>query len=173
MAGHSILYLGRSEFASSYLAELETLPCCTMLTRSAELRVRADVAAVTDVVLLEAGPMIAQSGNSIGDLIHSLSDYPVVALTRKEHEHRGVAAVRAGAEAFICIDDVSPDAQEAVLDHAMKRFRLRKRLSDTDVTVLSVRSHTVQIVLCRGRRTRYVKSSTRFEPPKSEATSYR
>jgi hypothetical protein len=31
MSGHSILYLGRGEFAADYLAELETLPCCTML----------------------------------------------------------------------------------------------------------------------------------------------
>ena len=33
MSGHSILYLGRGEFAADYLAELETLPCCTLLIR--------------------------------------------------------------------------------------------------------------------------------------------
>jgi len=138
MTGHSILYLGRGEFASAYLSELETLPYCTMLTRSAELKVPADDAAVTDIIMLEAGPMIAQSGSSIADLIHSFGDYPVVALTVKEHEHRGIAAVRAGAEAYICIDDINVETQDAVLDHAVKRFQLRKRLSDTDVTVLSV-----------------------------------
>jgi len=37
MAGHSILYLGRGEFASDYLGELETLPFCALLTRSAKL----------------------------------------------------------------------------------------------------------------------------------------
>ncbi len=99
MAGHSILYLGRGEFATEYLSELETLPCCTMLTRSATLEVPADAPSVIDIVMLEAGPTIAQSGKSLSVLIHSLGDYPVVALAHKEHEHRGIAAVGAGAEA--------------------------------------------------------------------------
>jgi len=138
MTGHSILYLGRGEFASAYLSELETLPYCTMLTRSAELKVPTDDAAVTDIIMLEAGPMIAQSGSSIADLIHSFDDFPVIALTLKEHEHRGIAAVRAGAEAYICVDDIDVETQAGVLDHVVKRYQLRKRLSDTDVTVLSI-----------------------------------
>jgi diguanylate cyclase (GGDEF)-like protein/PAS domain S-box-containing protein len=138
MAGHSILYLGRGEFAAEYLSELETLPCCTMLTRSAELELPADVPSVVDIVMFEIGPNIAQSGISLPTLIQSLSAYPVVVLTRKEHEHRGIAAIRAGAEAYICIDDVSVDAQDATLDHAVKRHQLQQRLSDTDVTVLSI-----------------------------------
>ena len=138
MTGHSILFLGRGEFAPAYLAELETLPCCTMLTRSSQLRVPADAAHVTDIVMIEAGSLMLQQGETMADLIHSLGNYPVVALTTKEHENRGIAAVNAGAEAYICIDDVTVEAQDATLDHALKRFKLRKRLSDTDVTVLSV-----------------------------------
>ena len=138
MSGHSILYLGRGEFAAEYLAELETLPCCTMLTRSPELELPADVPAVLDIVLLEAGPMIAQSGQSLSSLIHSLDAYPVVAVTQKANEHRGIAAVRAGAQGYICVDDVTVEGQEAVFDHAVKRHALQQRLSDTDVTVLSV-----------------------------------
>lgn len=138
MTGHSILYLGRGEFASAYLSELETLPCCTMLRRSSELRVPIDFTSVTDVIMLDAGPSMTQSGESMAELIHSLHDYPVIALTLKEHEHRGIAAMRAGADAYICIDDVSVEAQDATLDHVIKRFTLSKRMSDTDVTVLSV-----------------------------------
>ena len=138
MAGHSILYLGRGEFAPGYLRELETLPCCTMLTRSAQSQVPADAAHVTDIVMIEASSLMLEQGRSMADLIQSLDDYPVVALTTKENEHRGIAAVNAGAEAYICIDDVTVEAQEALLDHALKRFRLRKRLSDTDVTGLAV-----------------------------------
>ena len=41
MSGHSILYLGRGEFAADYLGELETLPSCTYLTRSATLELPA------------------------------------------------------------------------------------------------------------------------------------
>ena len=138
MAGHSILYLGRGEFAAEYLSELETLPCCTMLTRSAEFELPADVPSVVDIIMLEAGPAISQSGKTLSALIQSLGAYPVVALTRKKHEHRGIAAVQAGAEAYICVDDITVESQETVLDHAVKRHQLQQRLSDTDVTVLSI-----------------------------------
>lgn len=138
MSGHSILYLGRGEFAADYLGELETLPCCTYLTRSSALQLPEDASYIVDLVLLEAGPMIAQSGQSLTELINSLAPYPVVALTHKENEHRGIAAVRAGAQGYICVDDVTVEAQEAAFDHAVNRGRLQSRMSSTDVTVLSV-----------------------------------
>jgi diguanylate cyclase (GGDEF)-like protein len=138
MSGHSILYLGRGEFAAEYLSELETLPCCTLLSRSTRLELPEDASYVVDLVLLEVGPLIAQSGRSLAELIRSLGPYPVVALTQKDQEHRGIAAVRAGAQGYICIDDISVDGEEAVFEHAVMRARLQRRLADTDVTVLSV-----------------------------------
>ena len=138
MAGHSILYLGRGEFATDYLGELETLPCCALLTRSAKLEVPVDAPSVLDIILIEAGPAIAKSGQSLAELINSLGDHAVVVLTTRAREHRGIAAVRAGAEAYICIDDISVEAQESVLQHAVQRHRLQHRLSGTDVTVLSM-----------------------------------
>ena len=138
MSGHSILFLGHGESAADYLAELETLPCCTMLTRSAKLELPQDAPGVVDIILLEAGPMIAQSGTTLSALIHSLDAFPVVAVTQKANEHRGIAAVRAGAQAYICIDDITVEGQDAIFDHAVKRHALQQRLSDTDVTVLSV-----------------------------------
>jgi diguanylate cyclase (GGDEF)-like protein len=138
MAGHSILYLGRGEFAADYLSELETLPLCALLTRSLELEVPDDAPSIIDVVLLEAGPAIAQSGQSLAELISLLEPYPVVALTTREREHRGISAVRAGAQGYICVDDVTVEAQEAILQHAIQRHRLQTRLSETDVSVLSI-----------------------------------
>jgi diguanylate cyclase (GGDEF)-like protein/PAS domain S-box-containing protein len=138
MAGHSILYLGHGEFATDYLSELETLPYCALLTRFPTLEIPADAPSIIDLVLLEAGPMIAQSGRSLTELIHSLHPHPVVALTTRAREHRGIAAVSAGAQAYICIDDISVEAQESVFEHAVQRQRLQTRLSDTDVTVLSI-----------------------------------
>jgi diguanylate cyclase (GGDEF)-like protein len=138
MSGHSILYLGRGEFAADYLGELETLPCCTYLTRSTSFELPEDASYIVDLILLEVGPMISQSGQSLTDLINHLAPYPVVALTRKEHEHRGIAAVRAGAQGYICIDDISVEDQDAAFDHAVKRGRMQSRLSSTDVTVLSI-----------------------------------
>jgi len=138
MTGHSILYLGSGEFAADYLSELETLSCCTMLTRSAKLELPTDAPSAIDVIMLEAGPTIAQSGKSLPDLIRSLGNFPVVALTRKEHEHRGIAAVAAGADAYICVDNITVGDQDTVLAHAVKRHQLQQRLSDTDVNVLSI-----------------------------------
>jgi len=138
MAGHSILYLGRGEFAAEYLHELETLPCCALLTRSASLKIPVAAPSILDIVLFEAGPAIAQSGQSIAELIGSFERHPVIALTTKDREHRGIAAVRAGAQAYICIDDVTVENQESIFEHAVQRHQLQQRLSDTDVTVLSV-----------------------------------
>ncbi|MEJ2322954.1 MAG: EAL domain-containing protein, partial [Gammaproteobacteria bacterium] len=47
-------------------------------------------------------------------------------------------AVRAGAQGYVCVDDITVEGQEAVFDHAVKRHRLQRRLSGTDVSVLSV-----------------------------------
>jgi PAS domain-containing protein len=138
MAGHSILYLGRGEFAADYLHELETLPVCAMLTRYVSLKIPVDAPSIIDLVLFEAGPAIAQSGQSIAELIGSFDKHPVIALTTKDREHRGIAAIRAGAQAYICVDDISVEGQEAAFDHAVQRHRLQQRLSDTDVTVLSI-----------------------------------
>ncbi len=138
MSGHSILFLGRGEFAADYLGELETLPCCTYLTRSTKLTLPEDATYIVDVVLLEVGPMIAQSGQTISELIQSLAPYPVIAVTQREHEHRGIAAVRSGAEGYICVDDVTVEEQEAIFDRAVNRAKMQTRLSGTDVTVLSI-----------------------------------
>ncbi len=138
MAGHSILYLGRGEFAADYLSELETLPFCALLTRSAKLRVPENAPSVVDFILLEAGPVFTRAGKSLAELISSLKEHPVIALTTKDREHRGIAAVGAGAQAYICVDDITVEGQESVFEHAIQRHRLQRRLSDTDVTVLSI-----------------------------------
>jgi len=138
MSGHSILYLGQGEFAAEYLGELASLPCCTYLTRSTAFELPEDASFIVDLVLVEAGPVIAQSGQSLSGLIAHLAPYPVIALTQKEHEHRGIAAVRAGAHGYICVDDVTVSTQESTFDHAVKRGRMQSRLSGSDVSVLSV-----------------------------------
>ncbi len=138
MSAHSILFLGRGEFANDYLHELQSLPCCSMLSRNAEFELPPDAPYSVDLVLLEVGPSITWAGKSLGPLLRSLQPYPVVALTDRQHEHRGIAAVNAGATAYICVDDITVDGQEIIFEHAVKRSRLQRRLSDTDVTVLSI-----------------------------------
>lgn len=138
MAGHSILYLGRGDFSADFLEKLKVSPCCSQLSRSETLTIPDDAPELIDLVLFEAGPAIAQSGQTLQELIHSLGDYPVVAATTRQQEHRGIAAVRLGAQSFVCVDDISDAEQEAVFDHAIQRFRLLTRLSDTDGTVLGI-----------------------------------
>ena len=81
---------------------------------------------------------LCRKGQSLSGLIARLAPYPVVALTQKEHEHRGIAAVRAGAQGYICVDDVTVNKQESTFDHAVKRGRMQAHLSGSDVSVLSV-----------------------------------
>ncbi len=138
MTGHAILYLGRGEYAPEYLKELESLPCCTMLMRWQRLEASDDLPPAVDLIMIEAGPSPARAGHTLTEFLRSLADRPVVALTDKAREHQGIEAVRAGADAYICVDDVSVEEQNAVLDHVVRRFRLTRRLSETDVTVLSI-----------------------------------
>ncbi len=138
MAGHSILYLGHGEFAAEYLEKLEASHCCARLSRSETLAIPWETPDSIDLILFEAGPTIAQSGLSLQKLIHSLSKYPLIAVTLRQQEHRGITAVRQGAQDYICADDISDLEQASVFDHAIQRFRLMTRLSDTDGTVLGI-----------------------------------
>lgn len=138
MTGHVILYLGNDAITSEYVAALEYFAICDKLIRSDAMTIPADIADHIDVIMFEAGPAIARSGQTLQALIQSLSDYPVIAVTRHENEHRGIAAVRAGAQAYVCIDDAGEAELVTVFDHAIQRHRLLARLSDTDNTVLSI-----------------------------------
>ncbi|MBT8099324.1 MAG: EAL domain-containing protein [Gammaproteobacteria bacterium] len=138
MGSHSILFLGRGGLVNNYLQELETLSCCSLLSRNANFELPVDAPYAVDLILLEVGPSIAQAGKSLGPLLQSLRPYPVIALTDKTHENRGIAAVNAGATAYLCVDDITVDRQELIFDHAVQRSQLQRRLSDTDMTVLSI-----------------------------------
>lgn len=138
MAGRSFLYLGDSEFAADYLQYLRHAACCASVRQSESVPAPDDLPGDIDVVLFEAGFAHARSGELLQSFVRSMRAYPLVALTRREHEHRGVAAVRAGAHAFINIDDTDFAEQDAIFDHAMQRHRLLRRLADTDGTVLSI-----------------------------------
>lgn len=137
MAGHSILYVGRKRFAAEFIERLANSVSCSTLTQVDSPQDVTDVSRV-DLVLFEAGPGIAQSGVSLNGFLRALQQFPVVALTHREQEHRGISAVRAGAQGYICADDATPETRDAILGHAIKRHGLMKRLSEADSTVLSI-----------------------------------
>jgi PAS domain-containing protein len=138
MAGRSILYLGSSDFAAEFCGRLKASASCGHLTVVPSLAMSIDVPEKTDLVMFEAGPAIAQSGQTLTSLIHALARYPLVAVACRDHEHRAIAAVRAGAQGSLCVDDMNSVELEATIDHATQRHRLLTRLSETDSTVLSI-----------------------------------
>jgi diguanylate cyclase (GGDEF)-like protein len=71
-------------------------------------------------------------------VVQALARYPLIAVSSRDQEHRAIAAVRAGAQGYLCIDDLNDIELETVIDHATQRHRLLTRLSETDSTVLSI-----------------------------------
>lgn len=138
MGGHSILYLGRGDFAAGYLETLRASAVCEDLLQSGSFDIPDAAGGRIDLVLVEVGPALVQSGHTLASLLLSVRQFPVIALTTHEREHRGIAAVRAGAQAYVCVDSTSLQEQEAIFTHAIQRHRLLARLSDTDSTVLSI-----------------------------------
>ena len=138
MAGRSILYLGDSDFAAGFCNKLETYACCRQVTQHNELALPVNMPDDVDLIMFEPPPRSEDPGLSLNSLIRSFGDYPVVAITSRDQEHRGITAVRDGAQGNLCADDAGQQEIEAVIDHAMQRHRLLARLSETDSTVLSI-----------------------------------
>ena len=138
MSGRSILYLGDSDFAAGFCNKLEAWGCCGDITRLSNFTGPANIPPGTDLVIVEPVTIAESTGWSVPSILKLLDEVPVVAVTVREQEHRGIAAVRAGAQGYLCIDDAGHEEIEAVIDHAIQRYRLLARLSETDSTVLSI-----------------------------------
>src|SRR5690606_15123599 len=136
MAGHSILYLGSDQFAPEYLTHLQAKSCCSNFLHSACF-LPPDVQDI-DRVLFEAGSSALRPAHKLQAFLHSVREWPLVALTRRDREHQGIAAVRMGAQGYICVDDCDDREQKEVLDHAVRRHRLLARLAAGDGTMLSI-----------------------------------
>jgi diguanylate cyclase (GGDEF)-like protein len=136
MAGHSILYLGSEQFAAEYLTRLQACSCCSTLHHSADFS--PPEASAVDLVLFEAGSGALRPAHKLQTFIQSMRAYPLVALTRRDREQQGIAAVRMGAQGYICVDSTCDLEQKEVLDHAFRRHQLLARLSGGDASVLSI-----------------------------------
>lgn len=138
MAGHSILYLGRNEFAPDFLNQIRHSASAERFHASERMAVPDEDIGEVDIVLFEAGPGIVRSGQTLASFVQTNSAWPLIALTTHDREHRGIAAMKAGAQGYLCVDDTDPDMLAAMLDHARKRHGLMMRLSEADSTVLSI-----------------------------------
>lgn len=140
MGGHSILYIGHNNFAADFIERLQDDDTCTHLTQCESVQAFTGETAKIDIVLFEAEAGIKRSAQSPQSVIQSLGSYPLIALTRHEQEHRGIAAVHAGAQAYVCMDNISSAELAATFDHSIQRHRLLGQLSNSDTTVLSILS---------------------------------
>lgn len=138
MAGRSILYLGASEIAARFCDKLKGLDVCAKCTASPDLEFPARAPKKVDLVMFEVQPLISKTGDKLASFIRSFADWPLVAVTSRDKEHRGIAAIRAGAQAYVCAGDVGPTELTAIIEHAIQRHKLLVRLSDKDNTVLSI-----------------------------------
>ena len=138
MAGRSILYLGDSDFAAGFCNKLEAYACCGTLVRQTDLSVPDVSSGDIDLVMFEPPARADVPGFSLASFIRTMGGIPLVAVTRRDTEHRGIAAVRAGAQGYVCVDEAGHLEIEATIDHAIQRHRLLARLSETDSTVLSI-----------------------------------
>ncbi len=134
MDTYSILYVGSPASATQYLRKLETSSNCERLQHIGLDGTESATHYQADLVLVEASP----AQESLAQLIRTFAHIPVVALTTEDKEHRGIGAVAAGAQDYICTDTVSDQDQRMIFHHAVRRHQLLTGLTEADDTVLSI-----------------------------------
>ncbi len=136
VTAYSMLWRGGAGLSRGRLEHLEHQPFCARLVRLPLPFAPERVPEHLDLVLLDV-----RSGPSaeIPSLVQDLRHWPVIALTTRELEHRGVVAVRAGAQSFLCLDDgTATVALPGACRHAVERHRLLGRLSGGAASALSI-----------------------------------
>ena len=139
MAGRSILYLGDSEFAAGFCTKLEAYACCGELFRRQKLKVPDDLTGAVDLVMFEPPSKSEHPDLSLRTLVQSLGRLPAVAVTTRSTEHRGISAVRSGAQGYVCVDDAGHQEIESVIDHAVQRHRPTRSVAQCDHSGCRVR----------------------------------
>jgi len=138
MADRSVLYLGDSDFSAGFCNKLEAYGCCGQLDRYNAIAVPDHYSKGIDLIFFEPGADPERAVPDLQTIIASIGPYPIVAVVSQAKEHRGIAAVNAGAHGYLCADDAGHKEIEAVISHAIQRHHLLARLSETDSTVLSI-----------------------------------
>ncbi|MBT6211514.1 MAG: EAL domain-containing protein [Woeseia sp.] len=138
MADRSVLYLGDSSFAGGFCNKIEAYGSCGELDRYNAIAIPDDYAKSISLIFFEPGADSERSDPNLQTTIASLSPFPIVAVVSQAKEHRGIAAINAGAHGYLCVDDAGHEEIEAVITHAIQRQHLLARLSETDSTVLSI-----------------------------------
>ena len=87
MAGHSVLYIGRSNFAPEFLQRLQDDEACSRLTRCESVQSFAGVPAKIDLILFETASGMARTTETTQSINESLGSYPLIALIDQGHSN--------------------------------------------------------------------------------------
>ncbi len=127
-----VLYLGDYSLPSgNVLQMLRQLDVVEGIHQSDDGRgIRAEVEridpdiVIMDVGLTEAGRQRLRPGETMGEL----PPVPVVAVTARVNEHRGMAAVHHGAQDYLCLDEITPGTLLETIHYAIDRHQFVRRM---------------------------------------------
>ncbi|HKL64199.1 MAG TPA: EAL domain-containing protein [Woeseiaceae bacterium] len=86
-------------------------------------RINPDIV-VLDVGLTEAGRQRGKPATAMAEL----PGLPVIAVTARVNEHRGMAAVQHGAQDYLCLDEITPGTLIEALHYALDRHQFVRRM---------------------------------------------
>lgn len=151
MSGHRILYIGHGDASAAFLARLEQMACCLQLSRGHDVSVPEHLPDDAELILLDLGEDCIAPAEPVATVIRRLNARPVLVLTTRGREHRGIAATRAGAQGYLCTDEASEALVSHTMNHACQRFALQRALSRGDAGILSILDHINDGVLVADR----------------------
>ena len=154
MAGHSILYLGNSKHSAAFGKKLKTYSCCKELIRRRKLTLPKQAPHPVDLILFETPNRLDDVCTTLDDILEASNCIPIVAITVRATEHLGIAAVQAGAQAYICSDSSSHLEVNSTIEDTFNRQRLFAELRKTDRPALAILTSVNEggmLVDCNGR----------------------
>ncbi|MEJ2603924.1 MAG: EAL domain-containing protein [Gammaproteobacteria bacterium] len=96
-------------------------------------RVNPDIV-VLDVGLTEAGRQRIRPGPAMAEL----AGLPVIAVTSRANEHRGMSAVHHGAQDYLCLDEITPATLGESLHYALDRYEFVRRMKRPEEAMRSL-----------------------------------
>lgn len=154
MAGHSILYLGNSEYSAAFGKKLKTYACCKGLIRHPKLTLPKQPPHPVDIILFDTPNRIDDICTALDHILAASNRIPIVAITVRASEHLGIAAVQAGAQAYICSDSAGQLEINSIIEDTVNRQHLFAQLRKTDKPALAILNSVNEggmLVDCNGR----------------------
>lgn len=148
-----LIYFGEdSETARHLIERLQRLEQCESVHAAADI---VSLGALLerfppDLILIDVG-LTDESRRRYRPeaMLEMVEEMPIVALTARERENRGILAAQLGAQDYVCVDETGDEELAAVLAHAMERHRFVNRIgrkSDALRTILGGMTAGVMVI---------------------------